>query len=105
VSVWLVLAAAALGTFALRASMVVLWGRWTPPAWFDQSTRLVAPAMLCALVAAALTPAGTPKAVDLARLGVVAVGFVVARRTGSFGATLAAGLAAWWALELSPLST
>lgn len=98
--VWVVLVAGAVGSFALRGAMVALWGRWTPPVWFDQATRYVAPAMLCALVAAALAPRGRPAPGDAMAVVAVAIGFVVARRTGSFGGTVAAGLAVWWALQL-----
>ena len=101
-TVWLVLLAGGVGSFALRGAMVALWGRWTPPGWFDQATRYVAPAMLGGLVAATLTPQRAPAPSDAMALLAVAVGFVVARRTGSFGGTVLAGLAVWWVLQLGP---
>ncbi len=91
--------AAAVGTFALRASMVTLLADATIPPRVEQALGLVAPAVLAGLVAQTLFldhgDWRAPGAWHLAAL----VAAVVAWRTRSFGWTLAAGMVTVWTLE------
>lgn len=94
-------AVAGLGTYMLRASLVVLLGRVTVAARLERSFRYIAPAVLAAIVAPALLlgEAGTPDVVDVRVLaGVAAV--LAAWRWRTIPATLAAGLGVYWAVAL-----
>jgi branched-subunit amino acid transport protein len=96
---WLIIIAAGIGTFALRASFVALWGRLDDvPPEVEQALRLVPAAVLSALVVPqfvladgqlALSP-GNPQ------LLAGAVAALVAWRTEDILATLVAGMGALW---------
>ncbi|MEA2026823.1 MAG: AzlD domain-containing protein [Chloroflexota bacterium] len=89
----------AVGTLAMRASMVTLLADVTIPTRVEQALSLVAPAVLAGLVAQTLfldhgefRPFGT----WYLAAGVAAL---VAWRTRSFGWTLLAGMVSVWLLE------
>jgi branched-subunit amino acid transport protein len=89
----------ALGTLAMRASMITLLADVTIPPRAEQALSLVAPAVLAGLVAQTLfldqgewRPFGTWYLAG-------AVAAVVAWRTRSFGWTLLAGMLSVWLLE------
>lgn len=92
----------ALGTIAMRASMVTLLGDVTIPPRVEQALGLVAPAVLAGLVAQTLfldhgelRPLGTWYLAG-------AIAAVVAWRTRSFAWTLLAGMGSVWLLEAVP---
>lgn len=90
-------AIAGLGTYLMRASLIVLLGRVTVPAQLERSFRYIAPAVLAAIVAPALLldAEGSPNFVDVRVLaGVAAV--LAAWRWRTIPATLAAGLGVYW---------
>lgn len=94
-----IVAAVAVGTLAMRASMVTLLADVTIPYRVEQALELVAPAVLAGLVAQTLfleqggwRPLGTWQLAAL-------VAAVVAWRTRSFGWTLLAGMGAVWSFE------
>lgn len=94
-------AIAGVGTYLLRASLVVLLGRVTVPAPLERSFRYIAPAVLAAIVAPALLldDRGTPDLLDVSVLaGIVAV--AAAWRWRTIPATLAAGLGVYWVVTL-----
>lgn len=94
-------AIAGVGTYLLRASLVVLLGRVTVPARLERSFRYIAPAVLAAIVAPALLldDRGTPDLLDVSVLaGIVAV--AAAWRWRTIPATLAAGLGVYWVVTL-----
>lgn len=101
-AVWLAFAVAAAGTFAIRASFVVLFGYLdeVPPA-VEDLLRYVPAAVLAALVAPSLAYAGDALALSLDNARLVAGGLaaVVAWRTENMLATLAVGMVALWTLE------
>jgi branched-subunit amino acid transport protein len=89
----------AVGTLAMRASMVTLLADVTIPTRAEQALSLVAPAVLAGLVAQTLfldhgelRPFGTWYLA-------AAVAAVVAWRTRSFGWTLLAGMGSVWLFE------
>lgn len=89
---WIVVGVVAAGTYAMRASLIMLIGRTGTPAWLDRALPFAGPAVIAALVAPALlAPSGS---VDLIGLRFVAalVAGVVAWRTHSIPLTLLAGL-------------
>lgn len=100
---WLLIAALGVGTFALRLSFIGLYGRLgTLPPGVERALRFVPVAVLAALVLPALVildgpggPAGG------ARLVAGVVGGVVAWRTDSMTATIAAGMATLWGVRLA----
>ena len=92
----------AVGTLAMRASMVTLLADVTIPPRVEQGLSLVAPAVLAGLVAQTLfldhgdwRPLGTWYLAG-------AVAAVVAWRTRSFGWTLLTGMLSVWFLEALP---
>ena len=94
--------AVALGTIAMRASMVTLLADVTIPARAEQALSLVTPAVLAGLVAQTLfldhgdwRPFGSWYLAG-------AIAALVAWRTRSFGWTLLTGMASVWLLEASP---
>lgn len=99
---WGVILAIAVGTFASRLSFIVLFGRLQEvPARVERLLSFVAPAALAALVLPALllvdgTPALSP---GNERLVAGAAAALVAWRTESLLATVAVGMAAFWALR------
>lgn len=97
---WLVITAAGAGTYALRASLILLLARIEVPPLLDRSFRYVAPAAMAALaVPAFVAPGGT---VSFAAPHVAAgvAGGLVAWRWHSVPATLAAGFVAYGLVAL-----
>ncbi len=97
----LLFAVAGLGTWMLRASLVVMLGRVTVPARVERSLRYIAPAVLAAIVAPALLldADGGLQVLDLRVLAGVAAG-LAAWHWRTIPATLAAGLGVYWVLGL-----
>jgi branched-subunit amino acid transport protein len=100
VRAWTVIVIAALGTYALRASVIVLLGRITVPSRLERSLRYVAPAVLAAIaVPAVLAPGGVVDLAD-ARVPAAILAAVAAWRFGTVLATLVAGLGSYALLGL-----
>jgi branched-subunit amino acid transport protein len=102
---WLVVAAAALGTYALRVSFVTLFGRVDEvPPRVKRVLAFVPPAVLAALVLPELVLYGHGLSVSLGNdrlvAGLVAAG--VAWKTENMLATVVAGMGALYALSLVP---
>lgn len=97
----LLFAVAGLGTWMLRASLVVLLGRVTVPAPVERSLRYIAPAVLAAIVAPALLldDQGRVVVLDVRVLAGVAAG-LAAWRWRTIPATLAVGLGVYWVASL-----
>jgi len=55
---WLVIAAVAIGTYVLRASMFVVLGGRTLPAWTERPMALIGPAAVAALVTSIVATGG-----------------------------------------------
>jgi branched-subunit amino acid transport protein len=92
----------AVGTLAMRASMVTLLADIAIPPRVEQALGLVAPAVLAGLVAQTLfLEAGAFRPFGTWYLA-GAIAAAVAWRTRSFGWTLLAGMASVWLLELLP---
>lgn len=95
-----VLIIAGIGTYLLRASLIVAFGRASVPAGVERVSRFVAPAVLAAIIAPALAaPEGRVDLFDL-RLVAAVPATLVAVRTGSLAVTLAAGLGSYLLLDL-----
>lgn len=102
---WLVVLGAAAGTYVFRVSFVTLFGRMDEvPPRVKRTLAFVPPAVLAALVAPELLLSDGALAVspgnDRLLAGVVAA--AVAWRTEDMLATVAAGMAALYALSLVP---
>jgi len=89
----------AVGTLAMRASMVTLLADVTIPNRVEQALGLVAPAVLAGLVAQTLFLDGGEFRPFGTWYLAAAVAAIVAWRMRSFGWTLAAGMASVWLLE------
>jgi branched-subunit amino acid transport protein len=99
VTTWLVIAAVALGTYGLRASMFVVVGDRRLPAWTQTPMSLVAPAAVAALVTSTVAiRSGQVVAPAVAEVLAVAVGFLAVRRSGNVMHAFVAGLPVLWAL-------
>ena len=100
--VWAVILAAGLGTFALRASLVVLFrGVETVPPRIERALGYVPPAVLTALVvpAVVVVDGSVALAPGNERLLAAALAALVAWRTERVLPTLGVGMAAFWALR------
>lgn len=97
----LLFAIAGVGTYLLRASLVVLLGRVAVAPRLERSFRYIAPAVLAAIVAPALLldGAGSLAVFDARVLAGLAAG-LAAWRWRTIPATLAAGLAVYWLTSL-----
>ena len=89
----------AVGTFAIRISAIVVLARRAIPPKVEQTFRLIAPAVMAALVAhSLLLDHGTVRDLGVWHVaGLVAIG--VALWTRSVGWTLLVGLLTFWGLE------
>jgi len=94
---WLVIIAVGVGTYALRASMLLLVGAKPLPPGIESGLALVGPAAIAALlVSMTITHAGVidPRsAIDLVAVG---AGFVAVRRTGNVLHAFTVGLPIVW---------
>ncbi len=98
---WLALCGMGAITFAVRLSLIALWGRVRLPPWAQRSLRFVPPAVLAAIIfPEILRPAG---ALDLTpantRLLAGLCAALVAWRTRNALLTIATGMAVLWGLR------
>lgn len=97
---WIVFIAIGAGTYALRASMFVLLGDRSLPAWTDTPLALVAPTAIAALVSSMMfTQGGHAAFASTPELAAIAGAFVITRRTGNVMYAIAAGLPLFWLVE------
>lgn len=105
-SIWLVVLAAGLGTYALRLSFILLLGRIeTVPPRLIGVLRFVPAAVLAALVVPAIVALSVDPGVgiesDPAELVAGLVAAAVAWRTGSVVATIGVGMGTLWLLQVA----
>jgi branched-subunit amino acid transport protein len=98
---WLVLVACGLGTYALRACMLLVVGDSPIPEPLARASRYVAPAVLAAIAIPGLVaPQGAVSLqTTVPALAAGAAVVLLARRTASLTTPLVAGLAMWWAVS------
>lgn len=90
---WLVVVAAAVATYLIRISMVVVYNRRSLPAGFERMLSLAAPAVLAAVAANSLFVGdGSIHAPEVAALFAVAAAAVAVWRTGKPVHALVVGL-------------
>jgi branched-subunit amino acid transport protein len=98
VNAWIVIAAAGLGSYLFRLSMIVLASRVTTPAYLERASGFVAPAAFAALAAAGIATAcmhlGATQAA--APLAAAAAAIIAVLRTGSSYTAILAGLPTLW---------
>ncbi len=101
VVLWLTLLAAGLITYAIRLSLIVTWGRVTPPPALQRALRFVPPAVLSAIIFPGILRPDGPLNLSLGNVRLLAgiVAALVAWRTRSALLTIAAGMAALWGLQ------
>jgi branched-subunit amino acid transport protein len=99
VNVWLVIAAAGMGSYLFRISLIALAARATLPPSLGRATRFAVPAAFAALAASALAGQVTADTASLAPAGAVAVAVLAVRRPGSAHTALIAGLPTLWILS------
>jgi branched-subunit amino acid transport protein len=97
-SAWVAVAAAGLGSFVFRISMVLLVGKVGSLAAFERLSRFVVPAAFAALATGAVVKAcaGVGFAAAVPPIGAVAAAAIAARRTGSAPAAILAGMPTLW---------
>ena len=94
---WIVILSIGAGTYALRASMFVLLGERSLPAWTDTPLALVAPAAIAALVSSmTFTQDGHAAVASTSELLAIAGAFAITRRTGNVMHAIAVGLPLYW---------
>jgi branched-subunit amino acid transport protein len=98
---WLVILSVALGTYGLRAVMLVAVDpRLLPPSVHD-AFRFVPPAMTGALVAAmAFTRGGGVDPAPIPQIAAMTAGFLAVRRSGDVMHALMAGMPTLWLLRI-----
>jgi branched-subunit amino acid transport protein len=100
-NVWLTIIGIGAGTYILRASMFVLLGRRSLPAWTEAPMALIGPAAIAALVTSMLlTRHGSLVAPPLAELTAIVCGIAAVRRSGNVMHAFAAGMPAFWIVSL-----
>lgn len=98
---WIVVSAVAVGTYLMRASMFVVVGRRSLPAWATGPMSLVAPAAIAALVTSVVfTSAGSLVVPPAAEIAAVLAAVVAVRRTGNVMHAFTAGLPVFWLVSL-----
>jgi branched-subunit amino acid transport protein len=100
-ALWGLIVAMAAGTFALRASFIVLQDRVRLPGWFRRGMAYVPAAVLAAITAPAFVQFGgeVDPAVHAPRWAAGAVGVLVALRTRHAVAVLVAGMLTLWGVQ------
>ncbi|RBI61798.1 AzlD domain-containing protein [halophilic archaeon] len=103
-TLWLLILAAGVGTYAIRLSFIALFGRFDDvPEHVERALRFVPAAVLSALVVPQFVSADGAGSLSLdgARLFAGALAAVVAWRTEDILATLVAGMGAMWLLSFA----
>ena len=102
-NLWLIAAAAGLGTFAIRLSMLVFVHHSALPSFVRQALRFVSPAVLAAIILPAVLYVGEADrfsaGVGNERLLAAVVAAAVAWSTRNVWLTIGVGMAALWALK------
>jgi branched-subunit amino acid transport protein len=94
---WLVVLVASLATYLVRISMVVVFHERSVPAWMESVLALAGPAVLAAIVGAAVAaPNGSIEAPHRATLVALAAAGLAVRRTGKPALALVVGLPVAW---------
>jgi len=98
---WLIIAGMGAITFALRISVIALFGRATVPPQIIRGLRFVPPAVLTALVTPALIRPDGPVDLSLGNAHLLAgtLAAVVAWKTKNTLLTIGTGLAALWLIR------
>lgn len=101
-TIWLIIIAVGIGTFALRLSFIQLAGRFALPARAARALRFIPAAVLSAIILPAALQ-GAEGEIDMAldnpRLIASIVAALIAWQTRSVSATLVAGMATLWLLQ------
>lgn len=97
---WTAVLLVALGTWAIRASLIVAFGRVSIPPPLERSFRYVAPSVLAALSVPAFVAPSGGVALSLPHVAAALGGGLVAWRLHSFPGTLAAGFGAYALVSL-----
>ena len=100
-TLWLTIAGAAIVTFALRISFIVLLGRIEIPPFLERALRYVPAAVLTAVVIPLLSYANGSLEISLGNERLVAgvVAALICWRTRSVPLTRVGGMATLWALQ------
>lgn len=101
-AIWLAIIAIGIGTFVLRASFIELGSRFALPAPIARALRFLPAAVLSAIILPAIlrgTEGGLYFGIGNPRLIAGAVAALVAWKTKSVLATLAAGMGTLWTMQ------
>lgn len=101
-TVWLAIVAIGIGTFLLRASFIELGGRFALPAPITRALRFLPAAVLSAIILPAILRGAEGSlyfGIDNPRLIAGIVAALIAWKTKSVLATLAAGMGTLWAIQ------
>jgi branched-subunit amino acid transport protein len=101
-TIWLAIIVIGIGTFVLRASFIELGGRFALPSPVTRALRFLPAAVLSAIILPALLrgeAGGLYYGLDNPRLIAGAAAALVAWKTKSVLATLAAGMSVLWAMQ------
>ncbi|MBN2550525.1 MAG: AzlD domain-containing protein [Anaerolineales bacterium] len=101
-SVWGIIIAAGLLTYAIRLSFIVLVGRREIPSWLRSALRFVPPAVLTAIVFPELLLSDGRLAIEFSNGRLVAgvLAIIVAWRTKNAILTILTGMLVLWGMQL-----
>lgn len=98
---WIIIGAVGVGSFALRAAMLVFATSRPLPGRVEASLGLVGPAAVAALLATmTLTSGGSVAPLPFAELAAVVAGFAAVRHTGKVVHAFTVGLPVLWVLSV-----
>ncbi|NNE12291.1 MAG: hypothetical protein HKN41_08625 [Ilumatobacter sp.] len=92
---WATMILAGIGTYVLRASMLVAHDVAGTPAWLERRLPLVGPSIVAVMVVSSLSAGGSTAPTPTAVVAVAAA-FMAVRRTGRLGSALVVGFPVAW---------
>lgn len=98
-TMWIVVIAAGIATFAMRFVFIGLFGKIEVPPMLERGLRYIAPAVLAALTLPGVVAAGGTFDPWNVFVPAAIIGGIAAWATGSIGAAIVIGLPALWLLQ------
>lgn len=98
-TMWIVVIAAGIATFAMRFVFIGLFGKIEVPPMLERGLRYIAPAVLAALTLPGVVAAGGTFDPWNVFVPAAIIGGITAWATGSIGAAIVIGLPALWLLQ------
>lgn len=98
-TMWIVVVAAGIATFAMRFVFIGLFGTFEVPPWLERGLRYIAPAVLAAITVPGVFAPGANLDLVSPFVPAAVIGGLAAWRTKSIGGAIVVGLATLWLLR------